>query len=72
MEELDILDAVPHYCPISSHYKWNLEGLLDMVRTSPPPFAAGRRALVLRPWAQPLLALPTWGRSYAVARRGHR
>jgi len=31
MEELDILDAVPHYCPISSHYKWNLEGLLDMV-----------------------------------------
>ena len=26
-----MLDAVPHYCPISSHYKWNLEGLLDMV-----------------------------------------
>ena len=25
MEELDILDEVPHYCPISSHYKWNLE-----------------------------------------------
>jgi len=31
MEELDILDAVPHYCPISSHYKWNLDGLMDMV-----------------------------------------
>jgi len=31
MEELDIRDEVPHYCPISSHYKWNLEGLLDMV-----------------------------------------
>jgi len=31
MEELDILDAVPHYCPISSHHKWNLDGLMDMV-----------------------------------------
>ena len=31
MEELDILDAVPHYCPISSHYQWNLDGLMDMV-----------------------------------------
>ena len=31
MEELDVLDAVPHYCPISSHYKWNLDGLMDMV-----------------------------------------
>ena len=31
MEELDLLDEVPHYCPISSHYKWNLDGLLDMV-----------------------------------------
>ena len=26
MEELDVLDAVPHYCPISSHYQWNLDG----------------------------------------------
>lgn len=31
MEELDVLDAVPHYCPISSHFKWNLDGLMDMV-----------------------------------------
>mmetsp|Transcript_15706 Transcript_15706/g.51293 ORF Transcript_15706/g.51293 Transcript_15706/m.51293 type:complete len:369 (-) Transcript_15706:631-1737(-) len=31
MEELDILDAIPHYCPISSHYGWNLDGLMDMV-----------------------------------------
>merc|ERR1711935_1287677 len=31
MEELDVLDAVPHYCPISSNYKWNLDGLMDMV-----------------------------------------
>eukprot|EP00966_Prymnesium_polylepis_P149983 3464752-Prymnesium_polylepis.1 len=22
---------VPHYCPISSHYKWNLDGLMDKV-----------------------------------------
>ena len=26
-----MLDAVPHYCPISSNYKWNLDGLMDMV-----------------------------------------
>ena len=31
MEELDVLDAMPHYCPISSHYKWNLDGLMDKV-----------------------------------------
>eukprot|EP00312_Isochrysidales_sp_CCMP1244_P008172 CAMPEP_0196676660 /NCGR_PEP_ID=MMETSP1090-20130531/5080_1 /TAXON_ID=37098 /ORGANISM="Isochrysis sp, Strain CCMP1244" /LENGTH=345 /DNA_ID=CAMNT_0042014675 /DNA_START=54 /DNA_END=1091 /DNA_ORIENTATION=+ len=31
MEELDILDQIPHYCPISSHYQWNLDGLMDMV-----------------------------------------
>ena len=31
MEELDVLDAVPHYCPISSHYNWNLDGLMDKV-----------------------------------------
>jgi hypothetical protein len=31
MEELDILDSIPHYCPISSHYKWNLDGLMDKV-----------------------------------------
>ena len=22
---------MPHYCPISSHYGWNLDGLMDMV-----------------------------------------
>jgi len=31
MEELDILDQIPHYCPISSHHLWNLDGLMDMV-----------------------------------------
>jgi ribosome-interacting GTPase 1 len=31
MEELDVLDKIPHYVPISSHYKWNLDGLMDKV-----------------------------------------
>ena len=29
MEELDVLDSIPHYVPISSHFKWNLDGLMD-------------------------------------------
>ncbi|XBI99756.1 hypothetical protein VPH35_019790 [Triticum aestivum] len=31
VEELDILDKLPHYCPISAHLEWNLDGLLEMV-----------------------------------------
>eukprot|EP01110_Echinostelium_bisporum_P006780 TRINITY_DN26683_c0_g1_i1.p1 TRINITY_DN26683_c0_g1~~TRINITY_DN26683_c0_g1_i1.p1 ORF type:complete len:367 (-),score=128.83 TRINITY_DN26683_c0_g1_i1:15-1115(-) len=29
IEELDLLDQIPHYCPISAHLEWNLDGLLD-------------------------------------------
>jgi len=31
MEELDLYDRLPHYCPISSHLEWNLDGLLEMM-----------------------------------------
>mmetsp|Transcript_794 Transcript_794/g.2589 ORF Transcript_794/g.2589 Transcript_794/m.2589 type:complete len:368 (+) Transcript_794:262-1365(+) len=30
MEELDLLDKMEHYCPVSGHHQWNLDGLLDM------------------------------------------
>lgn len=40
LEELEILDSLPHYVPISSEREWNLDGLLekmweylDMIRT---------------------------------------
>jgi small GTP-binding protein len=31
IEELDILDELPNYVPISSQFKWNIEGLLEEV-----------------------------------------
>ncbi|KAI5405179.1 Developmentally-regulated G-protein 3 [Lathyrus oleraceus] len=31
LEELEILDKLPHYCPVSAHLEWNLDGLLDKV-----------------------------------------
>jgi small GTP-binding protein len=31
IEELDILDALPNYVPISSQHKWNIEGLLEEI-----------------------------------------
>eukprot|EP00005_Dracoamoeba_jomungandri_P006055 CAMPEP_0174261718 /NCGR_PEP_ID=MMETSP0439-20130205/11926_1 /TAXON_ID=0 /ORGANISM="Stereomyxa ramosa, Strain Chinc5" /LENGTH=358 /DNA_ID=CAMNT_0015346255 /DNA_START=21 /DNA_END=1093 /DNA_ORIENTATION=- len=30
-EELDILDKIPHYVPISAHLEWNLDQLLEMM-----------------------------------------
>ena len=30
-----MLDGIPHYCPISSHYQWNLDGLMDKVKAPP-------------------------------------
>ncbi|PPD93019.1 hypothetical protein GOBAR_DD10051 [Gossypium barbadense] len=30
LEELEILDKLPHYCPIA-HLEWNLDGLLDKI-----------------------------------------
>lgn len=29
MEELDVIDQMPHYCPISAHLEWNLDYLLE-------------------------------------------
>jgi len=29
MEELDLLDRIPHYVPISAHLEWNLDALLE-------------------------------------------
>ncbi|KAF6164636.1 hypothetical protein GIB67_032864 [Kingdonia uniflora] len=31
LEELEILDKLPHYCPVSAHLEWNLEGLLEKI-----------------------------------------
>ena len=58
MEELDVLDAVPHYCPISSHYKWNLDGLMDMVFEYLAMTRGERRALT--PTPTPTLILTLW------------
>ncbi|EYU31094.1 hypothetical protein MIMGU_mgv1a006492mg [Erythranthe guttata] len=30
-EELEILDKLPHYSPVSAHLEWNLDGLLEKV-----------------------------------------
>jgi len=29
-QELDLLQRVPHTCPISAHHEWNFDELLDM------------------------------------------
>jgi len=29
MEELEILDKIPHYVPVSAHLEWNLDELVD-------------------------------------------
>eukprot|EP00002_Diphylleia_rotans_P008985 TRINITY_DN1899_c0_g1_i1.p1 TRINITY_DN1899_c0_g1~~TRINITY_DN1899_c0_g1_i1.p1 ORF type:complete len:368 (-),score=95.85 TRINITY_DN1899_c0_g1_i1:237-1340(-) len=31
IEELDVLDRLPHYCPISAHHLWNMDSLLEMI-----------------------------------------
>ena len=31
VEELELLDEVPHYVPVSSGKEWNLDGLLDKI-----------------------------------------
>ena len=31
LEELELLNRVPHYCPISGYCEWNLDGLLEMI-----------------------------------------
>ena len=29
MEELEILDQIPHYVPVSAHLEWNLDDLVE-------------------------------------------
>jgi hypothetical protein len=31
LEELELLDRMPHYCPVSAHQMWNMDGLLEMM-----------------------------------------
>lgn len=31
IEELDLLDQIPHYVPISAHLEWNLDELLERI-----------------------------------------
>jgi len=31
LEELELLDQIPHYCPISAHSEWNMDQLLEMM-----------------------------------------
>jgi len=44
MEELEILDKIPHYVPVSAHLEWNLDELvermwdyLDLIRVYTKP-----------------------------------
>lgn len=31
LEELNILDKLPNYCPICAYHEWNLDGLVEMI-----------------------------------------
>ena len=31
MEELNVIDKLPHYCPVCAYHEWNLDGLVDMI-----------------------------------------
>lgn len=31
LEELNVLDQLPHYCPICAYHEWNLDGLVEMI-----------------------------------------
>ena len=31
LEELNVLDQMPHYCPICAYHEWNLDGLVEMI-----------------------------------------
>lgn len=31
IEELDVMDKLPHYCPICAYHEWNLDGLVEMI-----------------------------------------
>ena len=31
MEELNVIDKLPHYCPVGAYHEWNLDGLVEMI-----------------------------------------
>lgn len=31
LEELSVMDKLPHYCPVCAYHEWNLDGLMEMV-----------------------------------------
>ena len=31
LEELNVMEKLPHYCPICAFLEWNLDGLVEMV-----------------------------------------
>ena len=31
LEELNVMERLPHYCPICAFHEWNLDGLVEMV-----------------------------------------
>ena len=31
VEELNVMDQLPNYCPISSYHEWNMDGLVEMI-----------------------------------------
>jgi C-terminal region of MMR_HSR1 domain len=34
LEELEVMDKLPHYCPVCAFLEWNLDGLVEMVSGS--------------------------------------
>ena len=41
LEELELLDRMPHYCPVSAHAMWNMDGLLQMMWECASPTPGG-------------------------------
>ncbi len=31
LEELNVMDKLPHYCPVCAYHEWNLDGLMEMI-----------------------------------------
>ncbi|GHP12341.1 developmentally-regulated G-protein 3 [Pycnococcus provasolii] len=52
LEELDVLDKLPNYCPISAHLEWNLDGLLDQ---------AWEKLALVRIYTKPKGLMPDYG-----------
>ena len=61
IEELELLDKVPHYVPISAHKEWNFEELLEKV---------WEYAKMLRIYTKPRGQIPDYnGKGLMITRR---